>query len=80
MATEVRVTDPLPVELTYLDDTGGCDLAAGPPAELTCDLPDLAPGGVHEFEIKTRVDDDATAGLPEATTTIENVATVENTP
>ena len=73
MARDVRVTDTLPVSLTYISDTDAC--AETPPSSgvLVCEPGDILPGATASFEIVARVEDGLTgqrvtntarAGLP----------------
>jgi uncharacterized repeat protein (TIGR01451 family)/CSLREA domain-containing protein len=74
-ATGVTVTDTLPVDVEYIDNTDNC---TGPDSSnrLICSLPDLAGGDSYSFEIKTRVDPDTVVGEPDATLVISNTAQV----
>ncbi len=74
-ATGVTVTDTLPVDVEYIDNTDNC---TGPDLSnrLICSLPDLAGGDSYSFEIKTRVDPDTVVGEPDATLVISNTAQV----
>jgi uncharacterized repeat protein (TIGR01451 family) len=73
IALDVEVTDTLPSEVTYLSDTGGCNVSALP--VLTCGVGDLESGDSASFTITVRVDADTVfnAGGP---TTITNTVTV----
>ena len=74
LATNVVVTDTLPLGVTHIIDGGGC--TEGPIGTLTCPLGDLAPGAVATFAIKVRIDPDlvvATGGAG----VITNVASVD---
>jgi len=74
-ATGVTVTDTLPVDVEYVDNTDSC---VGPDVSnrLVCSLPDLAGGDSYSFEIKTRVDPDTVVGEADATLVISNTAQV----
>jgi uncharacterized repeat protein (TIGR01451 family)/CSLREA domain-containing protein len=74
-ATGVTVTDTLPVDVEYMNDTGDC---TGPDVSspLVCSLPDLAGGDSYSFEIKTRVDPDVVVDEPYATLVISNTVQV----
>ena len=68
-ATNVVVIDTLPPETTFVTDTDSC--VEGPVGVLTCELGDIANGGVVNFEIKV----DVASGL-NGPTSITNTATV----
>jgi uncharacterized repeat protein (TIGR01451 family)/CSLREA domain-containing protein len=70
-ATGVVVSDTLPAEVKYIDNTDSC---TGPDTSntLVCSLGDLAGGDSRSFEIKTRVSPDAVVGEPDATLVISN--------
>lgn len=69
-ADDVRVTDPLPAETTFVSADAPCVHAAG---EVTCDLGDLAPGFDQTYELTVEVDPGTTASP------LSNTATVETT-
>jgi uncharacterized repeat protein (TIGR01451 family) len=62
------LTDVLPADLTYVSDTGGCDISSLP--TITCELGPLAAGAAATVEIVTEVEGGARG-------TIQNSATVE---
>jgi uncharacterized repeat protein (TIGR01451 family) len=55
-ATNVLVTDTLPLEVEYITNTGNCLENSG---LLTCTLDDLDPGGVFSFTINVHVPPEA---------------------
>jgi uncharacterized repeat protein (TIGR01451 family) len=79
-ATNVTVTDTLPLEVTYLDNTDSCTFSpgSGPGGEdqLFCDLGDIPLGDSRSFEIKVGVPADAVRTQPDGTIVITNTATV----
>ena len=68
LARDVRVTDTLPVGLSYVSDTDAC--VQGPVGTLVCELGDILPGASTAFDIVTSVG----GGL--FGTTLTNTATV----
>lgn len=74
-ATSITVTDPLPSDLTYLTDSDSCTVS--PPGQLTCPVPDLAPGASYSFTITTLVHSNTVVGTGGAKT-ISNTATVSS--
>jgi uncharacterized repeat protein (TIGR01451 family)/CSLREA domain-containing protein len=74
-ATSVTVTDTLPAQVQYIDNTDGC-IGPDPSNTLICSLGDLAGGASRSFEIKTRVRADAVVTEPDATLVITNTAQV----
>ncbi|MBM4467094.1 MAG: DUF11 domain-containing protein, partial [Chloroflexi bacterium] len=68
-APNVVVTDVLPTEVTYLDDTDSC--VENPVGTLVCSLGDLAAYSSRTFSINVLVD-------PAATGTITNTVTVDS--
>jgi uncharacterized repeat protein (TIGR01451 family) len=56
VALDVVVTDTLPAEVSYISDTGGCDMTALP--VLTCSVGTLTNGGSSGFNIVVLVDAD----------------------
>ena len=65
----LRLVDVLPAGATYVSDTGGC--AEAPAGTLTCDLGDVLPGSLVEFEVVVDMAPDIQAG-----TIATNVAAV----
>jgi uncharacterized repeat protein (TIGR01451 family) len=66
-ASNVVVTDPLPVGVTFVDATSGCNETAG---LVTCNLGDIGAGADLSVEITVTVDEESCGS-------IENVAHVE---
>lgn len=65
-ATNVRVTDALPAELSFVSGSAGC-AASG--QTVGCTLPSLAAGASHTFTVTARVANAATG-------TVSNTGTV----
>ncbi len=71
LARDVLVEDTLPMSLTYVSDSAGCDTSGLP--TLSCLLGDLAPGASTGFDITATVE----AGL--AGQSVSNTASVQLT-
>ncbi len=76
-AISVTLTDTLPAEVQYLEDTGGGVLGAG--NTLVWDVGDLAGGESGYIDIKTRVWADAVAGESDGTILITNTIEASST-
>jgi uncharacterized repeat protein (TIGR01451 family) len=59
-ATNVRVSDPLPSNLSYVSSSAGCSLVG---ATVDCTLGSLAAAATHTFTVTARVADAATGEL-----------------
>lgn len=59
-AANVKVSDPLPVGLTFVSADTGCTQQAG---VVTCSLDGLRAGESHTFTVVARLDADRTAGV-----------------
>ena len=71
LARDVVVGDTLPMSVTYVSDSGGCDTAGLP--TLSCALGDMAPGASVSFDVTATVE----VGLEGQT--VSNTATVQLT-
>ena len=67
-ATNVKVVDTLPAELTFQADTGSC--VEAPVGTLTCDLGNLDAGASTSFTISVQVEPVSSANAEEPTTVI----------
>jgi uncharacterized repeat protein (TIGR01451 family) len=81
-ATNVLLTDTLPLGVEYVNDTDDCTLlpGTGPSGEdqLACDVTDLPPGGESSFSINVNVAPDAYDSYdPDICNTVEVSATTE---
>jgi uncharacterized repeat protein (TIGR01451 family) len=81
-AAGVVLTDTLPAEVAYVDDTGGCNLSAGTGPggadQLICAVPNVAPGAVHSVQVQTHVPFDAVASDADGSLAIHNTAQVSS--
>jgi uncharacterized repeat protein (TIGR01451 family) len=77
-APEVSVTDYLPSQVTYIDDTDACSLTDTDPDQLECYLGDMGAWEYRTFQVKVRVDPDAVADQDDGTIVINNEAIVES--
>lgn len=68
----INVVDSLPSDVTYLTSSTSCTEASG---QLTCPVPDLAPGASFTFTVTVQIDPDAVVGTGGAAT-ITNTASV----
>lgn len=75
-AFDVVVTDVLPTEVVFLDDTSAAGCTEAPAGTLTCELGDVLAGDRVEFEIKVLVPSDAVVGDADGTIVISNEASV----
>jgi uncharacterized repeat protein (TIGR01451 family) len=77
-AAGVVVTDTLPVQVDYVDDTAGCALSSGTGPggadQLVCSLDDIAPGANRSFQVQTRVPANAVATDPDGSIVVTNTA------
>jgi len=71
----VTVTDTLPAQVTYLTSSDGC--TQGPPGQLSCPVPDLAPGDTFTFTVTVLVNSNAIVNTGGAGT-ITNTASVSS--
>lgn len=71
-AQNVIVTDTLPAEVTFLDDTDNC--VESPAGVLTCDLSAVTAGATESFLVSVRVDASVVSG-----TVLNNQVTVTST-
>jgi uncharacterized repeat protein (TIGR01451 family) len=74
-ALGVTVADVLPSQVTYLTSSGSCLQA--PVGTLSCQVPDLAPGGTFQFTVTGLVNPNTVVGSGGAVT-IGNTATVSS--
>jgi len=76
VASGVRVTDTLPLQVDYVTDTGGCAFGAGTGPggadQLFCPLPDIAPGSSRSFQVQVRVPADAVTNTLDGTLVLTN--------
>ncbi len=81
-ARNVVVTDTLPGEVTFLEDTDSCSVVSIDPLSgdtlLSCELGDIECGDCEEFVLKTRVKRDVVAREADGVVLATNVASVSS--